>query len=112
MSQTLWILTEGQESDNWDHSMVLNEIKYLDRLCERSCLIKLSSCLDESIVAKEFGMEVEPKYMDANTLHKIIKALKEQMDKGSNTVLVEELQDIQKKCLLSKGNKVRLAIVP
>ena len=112
MSQTLWILTMEQESDNWDHNMVLNKIKYLDGLCEHLDVATLSSCLDESIVAEEFGMDVEPKYMDADTLHEIIKALKEQIDKGSNTVLIEELQDIQKKCLLAKGNKVRLAIVP
>ena len=112
MSQTLWILTERQESDDWDHSTILNKIKYLDTLCEHSGITKLSACLDESIIAEEFGMDVEPKYIESNTLHEIIKALKEQIDKGSNTVLVEELQDIQNKCLLAKGNKVRLAIVP
>ena len=112
MSQTLWILTMEQESDDRDHSTILNEIKYLDTLCEHSDITKLSTCLDESIVAEEFGMNVAPKYMDADTLHEIIKALKEQIDKKSNPVLFEELQDIQNKCLQAKDGKVRLSIVP
>lgn len=112
MSQTLWILTMEQESDDWDHSTVLNEIKYLDTLCEHSGITKLSAYLDESIVAEEFGIDVAPKYMDANTLYNLIKVIKEQIDKKSNPILFDELQDIQNKCLQAKDGKVRLAIVP
>ncbi len=112
MGQTLWILTGEKEVDDWDHSTVLDELKYLDTLCEQSGTEKLSAYIDESIAAEEFGIEMTPKYVDANTLYKLLTLAIEQADKGTNTMLVEELQDIQTKCLQAKDSKVRLAIVP
>ncbi len=34
MSDTLWILKDGQDEDDWDHSLILSEEKVLSRLAK------------------------------------------------------------------------------
>ena len=53
MGDTIWVLIEGQESDDWDHSVLLREQKGLDRLAEILSVAKLSELFDFSAYAEE-----------------------------------------------------------
>jgi hypothetical protein len=35
MGNTVWVLKEGQNEDDWDHSFILREEKALDRLAKK-----------------------------------------------------------------------------
>ncbi len=109
MSQTLWILAEGQESDTWDHTLVLEQIKKIDTYCVEKGYAPLSSYLDESIVAEEFGMDLPPKYVVPENIITLFEALSDFGDKG----LQEELKDILTKAKQAHHNgvKIRLALV-
>jgi len=112
MGNTLWILEEYQSTDNWDHSEILNKSKDLDALCTQLNLSKISNYFDESILAEEFGMEIEPKYFSADIIEMLSKLI-EKVDL-SNTELIDELKDMLKKAILAKEKNVqiRLASVP
>jgi hypothetical protein len=109
MSQTLWILEEGQESDTWDHTLVLEQIEVIDTYCIEKGYMPLSSFLDESIVAEEFGMDLPPKYVAPEDIITLFEALSDFGDKG----LQEELKDILTKVKQAHHNglKIRLALV-
>jgi len=113
MGNTLWMLEENQHDDNFDHSIILQESKYLDTLCTKLQLPKLSTYFDESILAEEFGINVEPKYIDATFLKKVFSSLIEEIPISTNIFLIEELKDLLQKCTLAqkKNTKVRLALV-
>jgi len=113
MGNTLWILEEYQSTDNWDHSEILNKSKDLDALCTQLNLSKISNYFDESILAEEFGMEIEPKYFSADIIEEMLSKLIEKVDL-SNTKLIDELKDLLKKAILAKEKNVqiRLALVP
>ncbi len=114
MSNTLWILEENQSTDTWDHSIIIDKIKYLDTLSIELNFSKLSTYFDESIVAEEFGMEIKPKYFDAYIVEEIISSLLEKIKNSTNLELIDELKDILEKSLSAKKKniKVRLALVP
>ncbi len=114
MGNTLWILDENQHDDDFDHSIVLQSKKYLDTLCTKLQLPKLSTYFDDSILAEEFGMNMVPKYIDATLLEKLFSSLIEEIPISTNILLIEELKDLLQKCTLAqkKNTKVRLALVP
>ncbi|MFK5976387.1 MAG: hypothetical protein QM493_07760 [Sulfurovum sp.] len=115
MGNTLWILEEEQESDNWDHSEIIKNIKDLDTITTKLGFSKLISYFDESIWAKEFGMEIEAKYFDVYPIEKLILVLIDEVKKKSNNrFLIDEMEDILSKCILAKEKnvKIRLALVP
>ncbi len=113
MSTTLWILEENQSTDNWDHSKILNKSRDLDALCTQLNFSKISTYFDESILAKEFDMEIEPKYFSADIIEEMFFNLIEKVDL-SNTELINELKDMLEKSTLAKEKnvRVRLALVP
>ena len=54
MGDTVWVLREGQQSDDRDHSLVLREKKGLDRLAKVLGVKKLSALFDYSIYNEAF----------------------------------------------------------
>ena len=112
MGNTLWILEENQSTDNWDHSEILKKSKDLDALCTKLNLSKISTYFDESILAEEFDMEIEPKYFTADIIEEMLSTLIEKVDL-SNTKLIDELKDLIEKAILAqeKNVKIRLALV-
>jgi hypothetical protein len=114
MSNTLWILEENQSKDTWDHSVIVDEIKYLDSLCRELNFSKLSTYFDESILAEEFGMDIKPKYFDAHIVEEIVSSLLQKIKGSTKLELIDELKDILKKSISAKEKnlKVRLALVP
>jgi hypothetical protein len=114
MGNTLWVLEENQSSDNWDHSTIIDKSKYLDKISIGLGFSKLSTYFDESILAKEFGIDMEPKYFNADILKEILSALLEELKNTVHTELINELKDILVKCTLAqeKNIRIRLAIVP
>ena len=115
MGSTVWILQENQKSDDCDHSEMLEQSKELDALCAKLNLPALSGFFDESILAEEFGVDVEPKYFDASIIKKLLATLVETVehDEGK-ALLTEEMKDVISKCSLAeeKKTKVRLALIP
>ena len=115
MGSTVWILQENQKSDNWDHSEILEQSKELDALCVKLNLPALSSFFDDSILAEEFGVDVEPKYFDASIIEKLFAALVGAIENDEEkALLAEEMKDVISKCSLAeeKKTKVRLALIP
>ena len=117
MGNTVWVLDENSDEDEWDHSLILVHEKPLDNLANELGITKLSDLYDHSILAEEYGGEVEPNFVDAQALATTIEALLGAIQDGklnSDAELIEELQDCLKKTLAasSQGLKVRLAIVP
>ena len=60
MGQTLWVLTEGAEEDDFDHSIILLEDKKLDQLASGLGFPPLTELFDFSVLAEEFGGPAEP----------------------------------------------------
>jgi len=110
MSQTLWILAEGQESDTWDHTLILEYLKQIDTYCEEKGYAPLSSYLDESIISEEFGVDLPPKYIIPEEIIRLFEALSD----FGNKDLKEELEDILTKAKQAHQNnlKIRLSILP
>lgn len=120
MGNTVWILSEHSKEDAWDHSLILfNEIS-LNTLAKHIGVRPLSELYDQSILAAEFGHDIEPNYFPADEVEKIVSALITAIREGKsetlhgNVPLVEELEDCLKKVSKARneGVKVRLALVP
>jgi len=120
MGMTIWILAEGEQEDDRDHSIMLMKDKSLDKLAKSIGVTKLSEFYDYSTLEGEFGGEASPKYSSADEIEKsisaLIKAIKEGRSEKLEKVegLMEELEDCVKKALNAKNNNknVRLAILP
>ena len=120
MGNTIWILSEEIEEDEWDHSLMLTHEESLDHLSDQLGISKLSDFYDHSILAEEYGEEIEPNFVDAEDVEYVITSLLTAISEGgaddldADTDLIEELNDCLEKVQLAKnyGFQVRLAIVP
>lgn len=120
MGDTVWVLKEGQDEDDWDHSLILRENKELKRLSRELGVKRLDDLLDYSILNAEFSdIEEDPNYFEPAeirpTLEALIAAIKAGKSRlGSPGEVVEELEDCLKKVLEAEDGRlrVRLSIVP
>ena len=120
MGNTVWILTQDTKDDNWDHSLILANEKALDKLAEQVGVRKLSAFYDHSILAEEYGEEIEPNYVSPKELTNVISNLITVIKEGNadqlngDNELIGELEDCLKKVLMAadQGLEVRVAIVP
>lgn len=55
MGNTIWVLQEGHEETDFDHSVMMDEEKKLDRLSKELGVKKLSDFFDYSEMEAEFG---------------------------------------------------------
>jgi hypothetical protein len=121
MGDTIWVLKEGQESDDWDHSVLLQEEKGLDRLAKALFVKELSELLDYSAYAEEFGGPDEPNYLSPQEARATLSAVLEAIKTGHHEYrpknrdeLLDELEDCVKKVGEAEAEncRVRLAIIP
>lgn len=120
MGNTVWILSESNDSDDWDHSLILKLEKSLNKLASEIGVAKISDFYDNSILAEEFGEEVEPLFSDPAEIEPVLNALIVAIKQGQSpklqreAELMEELEDCVSKVTLAKSNgeRVRVAIVP
>ena len=121
MGDTIWVLKEGQESDDWDHSVLLQEEKGLDRLAKALSVKKLSDLFDFSTYADEFGGPEEPNYISPHEARATLSALFEAIKAGHDEYrpknrkeMLDELDDCLKKVGEAEAEncRVRLAIIP
>ena len=120
MGNTVWVLTDSIEEDEWDHSLILEYESALNDLSVQLGVKKISDFYDHSILAEEFGGEAEPLHCDPSALETVFQALLTAIQQGeseklaSTEFLVEELTDCLTKiqAAKSKHEKVRIAIVP
>ena len=120
MGNTVWILTQEDQDDDWDHSLILAKEKALDKLADQIGVQKLSAFYDHSILAEEYGGEAEPNYVSTKELTDVLSTLITVIQEGNadnlngDIELIEELEDCLKKVLKAtdQGLEVRVAIVP
>ncbi len=120
MGDTIWVLKEGQDEDDWDHSLILSEEKEFKRLSKELGLKKLEELLDYSILNEEFGgPHTEPHYLNPTearvTIESFISAIKTGRSKIKAVAdVLEELEDCLKKIIEAENEhcKVRLSVVP
>jgi len=104
MGATIWVLPEGKEEDNWDHSFMLSDEKKLDAISNKLNVTKLSEFYD---------YEFEGNYIDIKdaiiTLRALIKEIKTTVIKlKSKKELVEELEDCLTKIHQAQENNIRI----
>ena len=117
MGNTIWVLSENRDEDEWDHSLIISNETKLNALADELSIKRLSDFYDHSILAEEYGAEVEPNYVIAQDLAAVLDSLMSAIRSGmlnGDVDLLEELDDCLQKTLDAKnqGLKVRLAIVP
>ncbi len=120
MGNTIWVLSEDSDEDDWDHSFLLVNEKSLDKLAEQLNVKKLSDFYDHSILAEEYGGDIEPNYINPDELESVLNPLITAIRNGDagklngDSEIIEELEDCLEKILNAKSqsSKVRLAIVP
>ena len=120
MGNTVWILSEDSDEDDWDHSLLLVHEKSLDKLADQLSVKKLSGFYDHSILAEEYGGTIEPNYIIPDDLESVLKPLVTAIRNGDagklngDAEIIEELEDCLEKVIVAKSrdSKVRLAIVP
>ena len=120
MGNTVWILSDSKDSDDWDHTLMLKLEKSLGKLAKEIGVAKISDYSDNSILAEEFGSEVEPTFTDPSEFEKVLSHLISAIKEGKSNALqkepgiLEELEDCLFKTVLAKnsGEKIRVAIVP
>ncbi len=120
MGNTVWVLQEGQEDDDWDHSIVLMHEKQLNKLAKEIGVKEFSEFLDYSVIAAEFGGDTEVNYIEPaevkDTFSQLIIAIVGGKSKklSNNNDLLEELEDCLNKVELAQQvcKKVRLSVIP
>jgi hypothetical protein len=120
MGNTVWILSESNDSDNWDHTFMLKFEKSLNKLSKEIGVGRISDYYDNSILSEEIGIEMEPNLQDPIGLEKVFSSLIFAINEGKSEKLtkepsvLEELEDCLAKIVSAKnrGEKVRVAIVP
>jgi hypothetical protein len=120
LGNTVWVLKEGREEDNWDHSLMLSQEKALDLLSEELHVRKLSELYDYSVLNEEFGgPDTEPNYLDPGLVRETLGALIDAIKAGksglrSQKELVEELEDCFIKTVEAETEncRIRLSIIP
>ncbi len=120
MGHTIWVLPEGAEEDDWDHSLVLIQEKSLDKLSSSLGVKKLSEFFDFSILAEEYGGDTDPLYVEPAEVEATLVALADAIKSGTGgnlerrDELLEELEDMRSKVRKAGNNgvRVRVSIVP
>ena len=120
MGNTVWVLKEGQEDDDWDHSFMLNEEDELNVLCKKHDVKPLSDLLDYSILNEEFGEgDDSPNFLNPSEIKPSLAILITLIKEGKSnlkqaTEVLEELEDCLQKVTEaeSEHSKIRLSIVP
>ncbi len=114
MGNTLWVLNEKRDEDEWDHSLVLSHEKYLESLADELGINRISEFYDHSILSEEYGVEAEPNYVIPQDVEVVLGSLIEAIKPDGNAELIAELEDCLNKTLEadSENIKVRLAIIP
>ena len=120
MGDTIWVLKEGQEEDNWDHTLILRNEKPLELLSKEIGVKSLSEFFDYSILNEEFdGPDTDPKYSKPSEIRLTLEALISKIKNIESKIerydeLLEELKDCLKKVKEAEINKcnVRLSIIP
>lgn len=120
MGDTVWILKEGQNEDNWDHSLILREEKTLNRLAKKLKIKKLSDFYDYSVLNEEFdGPDTEPNYVSPIDVKKSLQTLITAIREGDSGIeapndIVDELEDCLQKVAEAEKEKcnIRLSIIP
>jgi hypothetical protein len=118
MGNTVWVMAEGQQEDEWDHSLVLSQEKHLAALAEALKVNKLSEFFDYSELAE--NPDDKPQYLNADdaiaTLTALIAGINDHHPayKGKHKHdMVDELEDCLKKITKAskKDRKVRMAVI-
>lgn len=121
MSQTIWVLQEGQEQDDWDHSHILLEEKALNKLAKENKLFALGELLDYSLLNEEYGLPIEEiKYFEATYLNLIVESYITSITNNTEinfkhqNDLIEEFKDILLKINQAKkeNKRLRLSVIP
>jgi hypothetical protein len=120
MGNTVWVLQDGQEEDNSDHSLVLVYEKQLDKLSKEMGIKNFSKFLDYSVIATEFGGDAEVNSVEPaevkDTYSQLITAIVDGKSKelANNSDLLDELEDCLNKVEVAQqaGKKVRLSVIP
>ena len=120
MGNTIWVLKEGQDEDNWDHSLILRHEKALKRLAKQLNVRKLADFYDYSVLNEEFGgPDTAPRYADLPEVKHTLQALIAAVNEGDSRIpspkeVVEELQDCLEKVIAAEKAdcRVRLTIIP
>lgn len=120
MGNTVWVLQDGKEDDDWDHSLLLVHEKRLDKLAKEIGVKEFSEFLDYSVIAAEFGAGTVVNYVEPaevkDTFSQLIAAIVAGKSKklNNNSDLIEELEDCSNKADVAQqaGKKIRLSVVP
>lgn len=121
MSSTIWVLKEGQNEDEWDHSFLLSQEKHLDKLASILEVKNLSDFYDYSNLSAQDGKNPEPNYIDSgeaiNSFSGLINAIKEghpQFKSKYTHELLDELEDCLAKITAAdkKKSPIRLVVIP
>jgi hypothetical protein len=120
VGNTIWILKEGQDEDNWDHSLILSEEKALNRLAKKLKIKQLSDLYDYSVLNEAFdGFDTEPNSVRPMDVKKSLQALITAIKDGGSGInspgeIVDELEDCFRKVADAENDNcnVRLSIIP
>ena len=120
MGNTVWVLKEGQDDDDWDHSLMLKEEDKLNALCKKHNVKPLSDLLDYSILNEEFGDGGDsPNFLNPSEIKPTLAILINLIKEGKSnlkqaTEVLDELEDCLQKVseAESEHSKIRLSIVP
>ena len=120
MGNTVWVLREDQDDDEWDHSLVVVYEKDLDRLAKELDVKKLCEFYDFSVLAEEFGGDEEPNYVCPKFVKASVLPILSALQAGNSPTIdrrddiIEELEDILTKVNEAEvlESKVRLSVVP
>ena len=122
VGHTIWVLEEGQDSDECERSVILNFEQQLNKLCKSLALRPFSDFLDYSILSEEYADEPEAaNYVDPAEAKATFESLRANIAKGGGKLnpedraaLLEELDDCLSKIerAIAKGTNIRFAIVP
>jgi len=120
MGNTVWVLKEGQEEDDWDHSFMLREEEALNTLSKTYGVKALADLLDYSILNEEFGdSDDAPNFLNPSEIKPTLTALISAIKEGKSNLkevseILEELEDCLRKVVEAENEqcRIRLSIVP
>jgi hypothetical protein len=120
MGTTIWVLEAGQEEDNWDHSFIIENEKYLNKLADTFNVTRLTEFYDYSILNEEYSeSNCEPNYIDIDhvkvTLETLLNEVRySEVKLFSKQEIIDEIEDCLMKVNAAKVNnkKIRFALVP
>ncbi|MDB9741341.1 hypothetical protein OAB00_00660 [Akkermansiaceae bacterium] len=84
MGATIWIKSAEASDEELaeDLSVICKEMLSLDKACEKLGAVKWSELMDSSIIAADFGEELDPNTVDPMTLLNTISISKKAISEG------------------------------